>query len=272
MEKLDKELFDYLNKININNDDILLEMINELNKLKVCCKDDLIINTLDDLIKKINDIVTENKKKFELIKNDISEFYKKFEESKINTNLNNKELIFEEGKYIGQVMNGLPEGKGIFYYKNGSRYEGEFKNGKKDGIGIYFYEQEPFKGNRYDGGWKDNKQDGKGSYYFNDGDLFEGEWKNGGQRGKGIYYYNNGDRYEGDFKNRCMDGKGVYYYNNGQRYEGDFRNGKREGKGIFYFNNGDRSVGDYLNDAPIGIHVLLMRNGIIRAENNDINE
>ena len=162
MEKLDKELFDYLNKINTNNDDILLETINELNKLKVCCKDDLIIKTLDDIIKKINDIITENKKKFELIKNDISEFYKKFEESKINTNLNNKELIFEEGKYIGQVMNGLPEGKGIFYYKNGSRYEGEFKNGKKDGIGIYFYEQEPFKGNRYDGGWKDNKQEGKG--------------------------------------------------------------------------------------------------------------
>ena len=35
MEKLDKELFDYLNKINTNNNDILLETINELNKLKL---------------------------------------------------------------------------------------------------------------------------------------------------------------------------------------------------------------------------------------------
>ena len=61
MEKLDKELFDYLNKINTNNDDILLETINELNKLKVYCKDDLIIKNLDDIIKKINDIVIENK-------------------------------------------------------------------------------------------------------------------------------------------------------------------------------------------------------------------
>ena len=27
---------------------------------------------------------------------------------------NNQELNFEGGKYIGQVLNGLPDGKGIF--------------------------------------------------------------------------------------------------------------------------------------------------------------
>ena len=263
MEKPDKYLFDFLKTIISNNNEILLETVNELNKIKTCCKDDFIIKSLDDTLKKLNNISTENKKSFEIIKEDIAKLYKTIDELKINTNLSNKELIFEDGKYIGQVMNGVPEGKGIFYYKNGSRYEGEY-----NGNGIYYYEHEPFKGNIYDGGWKNDKQDGKGIFYFNDGDVYEGDWKNGGQRGKGIYHYNNGDRYEGDFKNRTMDGKGIYFYNNGQRYEGDFRNGKREGKGVFYFNNGDRSMGDYLDDVPTGIHVFLMRNGIIRAEDN----
>ena len=31
------------------------------------------------------------------------------------------------------------EGKGIYYYNDGSRYEGDFKNGKKDGEGIIYY-------------------------------------------------------------------------------------------------------------------------------------
>ena len=29
-------------------------------------------------------------------------------------------------RYTGQVVNGLPEGKGIVYYPNGERYEGDF--------------------------------------------------------------------------------------------------------------------------------------------------
>ena len=32
---------------------------------------------------------------------------------------NNQELNFEGGKYIGQVLDGLPDGRGIFFTNNG---------------------------------------------------------------------------------------------------------------------------------------------------------
>ena len=46
-------------------------------------------------------------------------------------------MIHKEGKYIGQVVNGLAEGKGIAYFNNGDKYEGDCKNGKADGRGIF---------------------------------------------------------------------------------------------------------------------------------------
>ena len=48
---------------------------------------------------------------------------KKFEEININ-----KEIQYNNGKYIGQVINGLKEGKGIMYRNDDDRYEGKFKN------------------------------------------------------------------------------------------------------------------------------------------------
>ena len=144
----------------------------------------------------MNYIVNENKKNFELIRNDISKIYtqmkqlnKKINEIKINNN-DNQELQGIDGKYIGQAVNGKAEGKGIWYGDNGDRYEGDFRNGK---------------------------QEGKGIYYYNSGDRYEGEWRNGNKEGKGICYFNNGNRYEGDFRNGDFEGKGIIYYNNGDR-------------------------------------------------------
>ena len=33
-----------------------------------------------------------------------------------------------------------------------------------------------------------------------------------------------------------------------------------------YYNDGDRSIGDYYNDKPIGKHVTLTRNGIVKVK------
>ena len=45
----------------------------------------------------------------------------------IKIDINNKEKIYEDGKYIGDFKNGLKEGKGIYYYNNGDRYEGDYR-------------------------------------------------------------------------------------------------------------------------------------------------
>ena len=76
---------------------------------------------------------------------------KKFNNNKIKEQ-NNKDKIFHGlkinyikdikyigGKYIGQVVEGLKEGKGTRYFNNGDRYEGDFKNNLIEGKGIYYW-------------------------------------------------------------------------------------------------------------------------------------
>ena len=64
---------------------------------------------------------------------------KRFDELNINNKINNIEIKFKEGKYFGPIVNGLPEGKGIFYFNNNNRYEGDIRNGKAEGNGIFYF-------------------------------------------------------------------------------------------------------------------------------------
>ena len=159
-------IFNLNEKIYSNNNNILLEIVNDLHQLMNYTKDNLIIKTLGNIMIKMNNIINENKKNTELIRNIISKLYiqmkqlnNKFNDIKIN---NNQELQCENGRYVGKVVNGLREGRGIYYVNNGDRYEGE---------------------------WKILKRDGRGIEYFHDGNRYEGDFKNGKMEGKGIYYY-----------------------------------------------------------------------------------
>ena len=58
-----------------------------------------------------------------------------------------------DGKYIGEIENGLPNGQGILTSPDGDRYEGDFKDGKKHGQGTFTYSSRF----RYLGEWKDGK-------------------------------------------------------------------------------------------------------------------
>ena len=241
---MDKDTFTLNNQTYSNNNNILLGIINELHLIANSSHENLTIKRISDIIIKMNFIINENKKNMGLImnqftklENQISQLSQSLKKNNIN---NQQELKFDNRRYVGQVVNGLPEGKGIDYGNNGDKYEGDFRNGKPEGKGIY---------------------------YFHFGDRYEGEWKNGKKEGKGIYYFHFGDRYEGDWKNNEQEGKGIYYYNNGDRYEGDYKNGKKEGKGIVYLNNGDRVMGDFYNCKPIGKHVMLTRNGDVEIYN-----
>ena len=110
--------------------------------------------------------------------------------TQITNNINNQqELKFDNGRYVGQVVNGLREGKGIIYFNNGDRYEGDFRNGKSEGKGIY---------------------------YYNTGDKYEGDFRNDKREGKGIMYYHNGDRMMGDYYNGKAIGKHVMLTRNGE--------------------------------------------------------
>ena len=139
-------------------------------------------------------IISENKKNTKLIinhiaslKNQLSEINKNIKDFK-NNNINIQEIRHDNGRYFGQVVNGLAEGRGIKYYDNRNRYEGEYRNDKKEGKGIF---------------------------YWNDGDRYEGDFKNGKREGKGIMYYNNGDREMGNYSNGTKIGKHVKLHADG---------------------------------------------------------
>ena len=201
-------------------------------------------NNNEMIIKDLNNIINND---------NISEIY--------NYSFNN--FYNENGeKYIGEIKNGLKDGKGILYYNkndknNRKKYEGNFKNDKREGKGIFYWNN----GDKYEGDWKNDIFEGKGIYYWNDGNRYEGDFKNDKREGKGIIYWENGNRYEGDFKNNEREGKGIMYYNNNNRYEGEFKNDKKEGKGTMFYNNGDKYEGDFKNDKKEGKGKMFYNNG-----------
>ena len=78
-----------------------------------------------------------------------------------------------DGKYIGEIKNGKPNGQGTYTFPDGKKYEGEFKDGKEHGKGTYTYPD----GVKYEGEWKDGKEHGKGTLTTPDGFTDVGEWE-----------------------------------------------------------------------------------------------
>ena len=158
------------NKIYANNNNILLEIINELQQIKNCTKDDLIIKRLSDSIIKMNNLINDNKKNTELIIQYITNLESKMIKEFKQLNINNKqEKKYNDGdRYVGDLINGIREGKGTMYYNNGNKYEGEWKNGLKEGKGILYFKC----GEKYEGEWKNDKKEGKGNTYYQSDDRY----------------------------------------------------------------------------------------------------
>ena len=65
---MEQNIFNLNDKIYSNNNNILLEIVNDLQKLMKYSKDNIIIQTLGNIINKMNYIINENKKKFRINK------------------------------------------------------------------------------------------------------------------------------------------------------------------------------------------------------------
>ena len=190
---MDKDTFTLNNQTYSNNNNILLGVINELQQISNSSHENLTIKRISDVIIKMNFIINENKKNHESIMNQFTKLENQISQLSQKLNVNNinnqQELKGKNWRYVGQVVNGLREGKGIEYYNDGNRYEGDFRNGKREGKGIY---------------------------YHKNGNIYEGDYKNDVGNGKGIFYYNNGDREMGDYYNGKKIGKHVMLTRNGE--------------------------------------------------------
>ena len=80
-----------------------------------------------------------------------------------------------DGKYIGEIKNGKPNGTGTITSPDGKKYVGVFKDGKEHGKGTYTYPD----GVKYEGEWKDGKEHSQGTLTIPDGftDMEVGEWE-----------------------------------------------------------------------------------------------
>ena len=116
---MEKDIFTLNNQTYSNNNNILLGIINELQQISNSSHENLTIKRISDVIIKMNFIINENKKTRELIMNQFTllqnQIIKLNQDLRINNINNYQELKGEKNgikwKYVGQVVNGLREGK-----------------------------------------------------------------------------------------------------------------------------------------------------------------
>ena len=195
---------------------------------------------------------------------------------------------FDNGdKFVGEWVNGVREGQGVYFYNSGAVYTGNFKNntlsgygyckwasgsfylgdwadGAINGQGIYTYE----KGTKDIGSWKNtalqnatyskecisgNCENGFGIYIWGSdtkwaGQKYIGYWKNGKRNGQGTYYYGDGSKYSGNFVDNSLSGHGAYFWNNGNKFEGSWNTGKMEGYGTYFYADDATTETGYWSD------------------------
>jgi hypothetical protein len=141
----------------------------------------------------------------------------------------------KDGKYVGEVKNRKPNGKGLVKYKDGNELNGKWKNG--------FF--------------NDN-----GTLIYPDGRKYVGRFENGIWNGQGILTYPDGRKYVGRFENGKPQGQGALTHRIGRKYVGEFKNGKPHGQGILIYSDGRKSIGRYRLDKPWDV-VDYDKNGVI---------
>ena len=74
--------------------------------------------------------------------------------------------VITDGKYVGQIENGEPNGQGTFTFPDGEKYVGELKDGEQHGQGTLTSKE----GKKFEGEWKNNKPL-NGLFYDKDGKI-----------------------------------------------------------------------------------------------------
>ena len=205
-----------------------------------------------------------------------------------SVNVSDKKILISDGTigiYTGQLVEGKPEGYGVFIYSNGEIFKGNWRNGKQSGRGSIYYANGSiwYKGDwfcgkphgqgaeydynnviEYDGGWYNGKRTGRGVLFNKDGNVkYEGDWINGKYHGQGTEYNDESTvYYQGFWVHGKKDGQGILFYPDGKvKYKGSWTKGKRHGQGIMILPNGDYYTGQWTNDTMSGQGTYVWKDG-----------
>ena len=131
--------------------------------------------------------------------------------------------------YVGNYVNGKPDGYGEYYWSNGCQYKGFFKNGLRHGKGI----------------WK--KASGPS-------DKYDGEWVNDKKFGYGVYNWASGNYYEGNYFDDLRHGYGEMFWIDGSIYKGNWEKGIQNGEGELHMSGNRPKIGLFQNNVYITDH------------------
>ena len=159
--------------------------------------------------------------------------------------------------YVGEVKNGLPNGKGTFIDPDGFRYVGELKNGRLHGQGILAMPH----GDQYEGQYIEGQKHGQGTYTWSNGRKYVGAWEKNRATGQGIFTYPDGRKYIGAFRDNKFEGIGSLIFPDGRKYTGEWENGLLNGQGKFTHPDGRQYSGAWMNGLINGQGTFLWPNG-----------
>ena len=146
-----------------------------------------------------------------------------------------------DGVYEGEYIDGRKEGKGKFWYVDGTVYEGQWRNNEKHGKGKETYSD----GACYEGEFEGGSRHGVGTLTYANADVYEGSWVDDIKHGYGTFRWSAGTVYEGDFADGVMHGNGTYHFHDGCTCVGEYADGKRNGRGLYRFLDGSYFEGEY---------------------------
>lgn len=136
-----------------------------------------------------------------------------------------KKYYIYRGCYEGTWNNGVPQGTGVFYDKDGKvNLQGIFTKDELDS--AYGIEH------KYEGSYLDGKKNGFGSLTntMTKDLIYKGHWKNDMYHGQGtLYKYFGRKKYEGEFLEGKFHGNGTSYYDESLEEYGMENPKKRQG-------------------------------------------
>jgi hypothetical protein len=104
-------------------------------------------------------------------------------------------------KYIGEWVNGKPQGEGVYTWPDGSKYVGQWYEGKRHGCGV---QTNPNKKVMYDATWKDDMTHGEGVRK-----TYSGDFEDGKRHGSGTFTWPDSSKYVGQWRDNKRHGYGV---------------------------------------------------------------
>ena len=120
----------------------------------------------------------------------------------VYTNKSESPQIHSENKFIGQVINGRREGKGVLFLQNGSRFEANWLNDLPNGVGVFYFSDDFWDVGNYEQG----RLHGLGKRRFANGDMYFGTFSYGRMHGSGRFYSKQLDKWvTGEFcEDKCI--------------------------------------------------------------------